>query len=328
MTTYTTTAQKAAKIRQALKSELGLNSRQVSVRCSAGGGAIRVEILAPVGDKFPRIKRIANAQESIRYCEYSGEILSGGNTYVSVSFASEIVEAEAATFYAWLDAIPVTAKGEREYIHDSGVCDEFSKIFVGRTENGFTWKGMTWHRDQIARSIATYKLTAGPVVEPEPVDAETLLLQSMAAAGSRGEDAFAEGCENNPALDIEALRPALEAHEGAELEILGAWMRGWDRRAQAAAGAPGVEAVPVGRYAIKCDDCRREIGRTDSVPVSAAGGTCAECKGKIDARNQASGNLPPAGLAFSVPVDDESLAILGIRAALATGWAKSAERFH
>jgi hypothetical protein len=333
---YTSTAQKAATIRQALKNELGFNSRQVSVRCGAGGGAIRVEVLAPVGDKFPRIKKIAGEQESVRYCERSGEILSGGNTFVHASFSSEMVEAEARNFYAWLEAIPVTVKGEREYVHDSGVCDEFSKIFVGRTENGFTWKGMTWHRDQIARSIATYKLTAGPAEIEEEDDAETLLLQAMAAAGSRGEDAYATGNSNTPALDIEALRPMLEAHEGNELEILGSWMRGWDR-AQRAAVAPEVAAAlaPAGCYAIKCDDCRKEIGRTDSVPVSAAGGHCAECKATTDARNQASGNLPPAvqAPAFStVTSDSEELLILGIRSALAVGWSgassKVVERFH
>lgn len=31
-------------------------------------------------------------------------------------------------------------------------------------------------------------------------------------------------------------------------------------------------------YAIKCDDCKKEIGRTDSMKESAAGGHCEECK--------------------------------------------------
>ncbi len=32
-----------------------------------------------------------------------------------------------------------------------------------------------------------------------------------------------------------------------------------------------------GRYAIKCDDCKGEIGRTDSVGRSAQGGFCDPC---------------------------------------------------
>lgn len=32
-----------------------------------------------------------------------------------------------------------------------------------------------------------------------------------------------------------------------------------------------------GRYAIKCDDCKAEIGRTDELHESAAGGRCVRC---------------------------------------------------
>jgi predicted SprT family Zn-dependent metalloprotease len=34
-----------------------------------------------------------------------------------------------------------------------------------------------------------------------------------------------------------------------------------------------------GSYAVKCDDCKVEIRRTDSVQESAAGGRCETCKG-------------------------------------------------
>lgn len=32
------------------------------------------------------------------------------------------------------------------------------------------------------------------------------------------------------------------------------------------------------KYVIKCDDCKRTIGETDSLSESAAGGRCKECK--------------------------------------------------
>jgi predicted nucleic acid-binding Zn ribbon protein len=37
-------------------------------------------------------------------------------------------------------------------------------------------------------------------------------------------------------------------------------------------------AKPAGRYFVKCDDCRKDIGRTDSMRESAEGGRCDECK--------------------------------------------------
>lgn len=33
-----------------------------------------------------------------------------------------------------------------------------------------------------------------------------------------------------------------------------------------------------GAYSIKCDGCRAELGRTDSVRESAAGGRCDDCR--------------------------------------------------
>ena len=36
--------------------------------------------------------------------------------------------------------------------------------------------------------------------------------------------------------------------------------------------------MATGRYEIKCHDCKREIGRTDSVGESAAGGRCNPCR--------------------------------------------------
>lgn len=231
---YQTTAQKAATIRAALKSELGLNSRAVSVRCSAGGHSINVEVLAPIGDKFEQIKRIANAQESVRYDERSGEILSGGNTFVFVSFSSAMIDAEAKNYHAWLDSIPVADRNSTR-IYDSGVRGEGSKIYVGRTEHGFTWKGMTWRRDQIARSIALYKLAAGPSDEDTEDDdrepesaAEVAPVAEPVAAPSIALDvqAFAADFQDVPTVDLETLRRMAAADDAEQVEILAAWIRG------------------------------------------------------------------------------------------------------
>jgi len=170
---YQTTAQKAATIRQTIKEELGFNSRQVSVRCSAGGGSIRVEINVAVGDKFRQIERIAEAQESVRYCEASGEILSGGNTFVTVGFNCELVKATAPQFYDWLDSLTIEHEDRMHpsdlYSNDGGVV---SRIMVSRTAAGFShrmWGGCRYDRDEFARIMARYFLRG---VRPEEEQAE------------------------------------------------------------------------------------------------------------------------------------------------------------
>ena len=37
------------------------------------------------------------------------------------------------------------------------------------------------------------------------------------------------------------------------------------------------ERIREGRYAVKCDECKAEIRRTDSLHESACGGRCADC---------------------------------------------------
>lgn len=41
------------------------------------------------------------------------------------------------------------------------------------------------------------------------------------------------------------------------------------------------------RYVIKCDECKRTIGTTDSLRKSAAGGVCPECWQKAMPRSVA-----------------------------------------
>lgn len=45
------------------------------------------------------------------------------------------------------------------------------------------------------------------------------------------------------------------------------------------AGVCGCDEQPhaAAAYAVKCDDCRQDIRRTDSIRESAAGGRCDEC---------------------------------------------------
>ncbi len=79
-----TTTESAAEIRAAYKRK-GWSSRMVSVRTEyfSMGSAIQVTIKSPDVDES-EAKRIAEGAERIHRCQVTGEILGGGNRYVSV----------------------------------------------------------------------------------------------------------------------------------------------------------------------------------------------------------------------------------------------------
>lgn len=79
------------QVRDALKKELGLTNRQVSVRSDYN--SVSVTVKAP-GVPFNKVREIANRVRRVRYCEASGEPLLGGNTYVNVSVSPDVVAAE------------------------------------------------------------------------------------------------------------------------------------------------------------------------------------------------------------------------------------------
>ncbi len=73
------------QVRQAIKSELGYNSRQVSVRDNPGGLSTSITVrLKKPGLDFDKIEAIAERHVKVDRCERSGEIMGGGNTYVFV----------------------------------------------------------------------------------------------------------------------------------------------------------------------------------------------------------------------------------------------------
>lgn len=80
---YKTMADRAKEIRKTIKDQLGLNSRQVSVRVGSGYGAFYIQAKTEEAEaKIDQIKAIGNEYESYRTCEATGEILCGGNTFV------------------------------------------------------------------------------------------------------------------------------------------------------------------------------------------------------------------------------------------------------
>lgn len=72
-------------IRTALKNELGLSNRDVSVK-SRHYSSVSVDVKSMKAlAKYSQIKEIGNSQESIDRDEATGEILQGGNTFIFVS---------------------------------------------------------------------------------------------------------------------------------------------------------------------------------------------------------------------------------------------------
>ena len=89
-----TAKEKAADIRKELKKQLGITSRQVSIRSRKSGHdeAIDIKIKDLTVNKM-KVKEIAERYEYIRRCEYSGETLLGGNTYIFVELDYDVLSA-------------------------------------------------------------------------------------------------------------------------------------------------------------------------------------------------------------------------------------------
>ena len=91
MSKYMSITDKASEVRKALKEELGLSNRKVSVRGSYCGysDALDVTVKDLMVD-IKKVEKIANKFYDVDRCERSGEILQGGNTYVTVKYDWEV----------------------------------------------------------------------------------------------------------------------------------------------------------------------------------------------------------------------------------------------
>ena len=123
------TTERAKEIRTQLKRQHGWNSRQVSVRAKyfSMGSSIDVRINDPAVPIAP-VEKIANAHESISRCEYSGEILSGGNRYVSVAYDHEALKARALPYLPAVTAALAQATGS------ALIPVEGTKFMIGRDQ--------------------------------------------------------------------------------------------------------------------------------------------------------------------------------------------------
>lgn len=150
--TLTGTALKAKQTRDEYKRR-GWTARDISVRTSlfAGGSSISVEIKNP-SIPLDVATEIANENESIRRCEFSGDILSGGNTYVSVGYSWACEQKMAERWVGRVeDAMIAHAElgdeGRTRLLRITDHC------MIGRASNGFGFQiWSTPHPDQPGRA--------------------------------------------------------------------------------------------------------------------------------------------------------------------------------
>lgn len=170
---YVSPAESARLIRSELKTRYGWTSRQVSVKSDSYslGSSIDITIKAP-GIPVKVVEEVAKEQERIHRCEYSGEILGGGNRYVSVSLDWELVKQEGLKLVAWVEETPIHPSqlrivevcGERYYI---GRTHEAYGYSVRSVNSGFIPTGQS--AGAVADFFATQMIQAGVEVVP-PVE--------------------------------------------------------------------------------------------------------------------------------------------------------------
>jgi hypothetical protein len=100
----------AKQIRKDLKAIEGV---KFSVRSDYNSVSINYNYVSP--EVYQQVKAICNKYQSVARCERTGEILSGGNTYVTQSvefsptFHSELRERLASKYNNW-DDLPFSTK--------------------------------------------------------------------------------------------------------------------------------------------------------------------------------------------------------------------------
>lgn len=129
-----TTKERAAAIRAAYKAK-GWTARDISVRFDrfSMGSSIDVRIKNP-DVNFEAAKQIAEDHESVSRCQISGEILSGGNRYVSVGYAAEAIEAIQARYETVLTtaARALHSDANDNSLHEIGS----TGLLLGKDTNG------------------------------------------------------------------------------------------------------------------------------------------------------------------------------------------------
>jgi hypothetical protein len=167
MHAYLSTTQHADNIRKTLKAQHGWTSRDVSVRADrySMGSSIYVTIRR-ADIPLAIVEGIAKQAESISRCAITGDILSGGNRYVSVRYDRAATDAIAAKVRPNVEAA-VAAVGTVETSALERIAG--TRFSVGRTMHTFTlWSGSFIQQctnvDELARTVGALMAQNGEVL--------------------------------------------------------------------------------------------------------------------------------------------------------------------
>lgn len=84
--------EQASKLRNELKSR-GYSNRKVSVNHNYGGYSASIHVtIKDLSIPLREIHELASRYQSVTYCDRTGEVLEGGNTYVQVNYDYELLE--------------------------------------------------------------------------------------------------------------------------------------------------------------------------------------------------------------------------------------------
>jgi hypothetical protein len=118
----------AKQIRAALKAK-GWNSKAVSVRVDrySMGSSIHVKVKSPDVD-MATVKAIAERYQRVDRCEYSGEILSGGNRFIFIDWDSDLVSAQMDELTPILEQLREGQRWTCPGIDVEVVCEKLGKL--------------------------------------------------------------------------------------------------------------------------------------------------------------------------------------------------------
>jgi len=92
------TKEKAEALRKAYKAK-GWNSRMITVRVRSVTYSMAIDVtIRSAAVNYAEAKAMLLELESRRWCEASGEELLGGNTYVGIEYAKEVLEPVCAKY--------------------------------------------------------------------------------------------------------------------------------------------------------------------------------------------------------------------------------------
>ena len=162
MSKFVSVTEKAKMIRSELKKQ-GL--KNVSVRSSNCGYSDSINItIKDLTVNKKQVEEIANQFESIRRCEYSGEILQGCNTYIIVEYDYMVLSNARDEFLPQALKIINEFKDQKSYLHEIAKNDESRLLYdpsvnlvhISYNDNRYSRRHVAYNEYDIARSLCLY----------------------------------------------------------------------------------------------------------------------------------------------------------------------------